>query len=88
MGDEVTHAAQACMPACLPSMPDLKTVLPFASPVCLQHIKQRVLDEGALQPVISLLSSPCPESQREGALLLGQFATTTPGEAQGGRDGQ
>ena len=40
------------------------------------HIKRRVLDEGALQPVIGLLSSACPESQREAALLLGQFATT------------
>ena len=29
-----------------------------------------------LQPVINLLASPCPESQRESALLLGQFATT------------
>lgn len=36
----------------------------------------QVLDEGALQPVIGLLSSSCPESQREAALLLGQFATT------------
>jgi len=42
------------------------------------HIKRRVLDEGALQPVIGLLSSECPESQREAALLLGQFATTEP----------
>ena len=33
--------------------------------------------EGALQPVIGLLSSKCAESQREAALLLGQFATTT-----------
>ena len=39
-------------------------------------IKKRVLEEGALQPVIGLLSSPCTESQREAALLLGQFATT------------
>lgn len=39
-------------------------------------IKRRVLDEGALQPVIGLLSSKCTESQREAALLLGQFATT------------
>ena len=39
-------------------------------------IKRRVLDEGALQPVIGLLSSTCTESQREAALLLGQFATT------------
>ncbi|GFH20874.1 BTB domain-containing protein [Haematococcus lacustris] len=35
-----------------------------------------VLEEGALQPVIGLLQSSCPESQREAALLLGQFATT------------
>ena len=41
------------------------------------HIKRRVLDEGALQPVIGLLSSECNESRREAALLLGQFATTT-----------
>ena len=44
----------------------------------MQHIKRRVLDEGALQPVIGLLSSTCTESQREAALLLGQFATTDP----------
>ena len=41
-------------------------------------IKKRVLDEGALQPVIGLLSSSCLESQREAALLLGQFAATEP----------
>ena len=35
-----------------------------------------MLEEGALQPVIGLLSSSCTESQRESALLLGQFATT------------
>ena len=44
----------------------------------MQHIKRRVLDDGALQPVIGLLSSSCTESQREAALLLGQFATTDP----------
>ena len=44
----------------------------------VQHIKKRVLDEGALQPVIGLLASECTESQREAALLLGQFATTDP----------
>ncbi|XP_061968735.1 ARM REPEAT PROTEIN INTERACTING WITH ABF2-like isoform X2 [Populus nigra] len=38
------------------------------------HIKKAVLLAGALQPVIGLLSSPCSESQREAALLLGQFA--------------
>jgi hypothetical protein len=38
-------------------------------------IKRRVLEEGALQPVINLLSSSCTDSQREAALLLGQFAT-------------
>ncbi len=43
-----------------------------------QHIKRRVLDDGALQPVIGLLSSKCHESQREAALLLGQFATAEP----------
>ena len=37
-----------------------------------------MLDDGALQPVIGLLSSKCPESQREAALLLGQFATAEP----------
>lgn len=37
-----------------------------------------MLDEGALQPVIGLLSSNCHESQREAALLLGQFATAEP----------
>lgn len=46
--------------------------------VMLQHIKRKVLEEGALQPVIGLLSSKCHESQREAALLLGQFATTEP----------
>lgn len=38
-------------------------------------IKKKVLEEGALQPVINLLSSSCTDSQREAALLLGQFAT-------------
>eukprot|EP00798_Chlamydomonas_sp_ICE-L_P027369 gene27369-4671_t len=33
-----------------------------------------VLAAGGLQPVISLLRSPCVESQKEAALLLGQFA--------------
>ena len=42
-------------------------------------IKLRVLHEGALQPVIGLLSSRCNESQREAALLLGQFATVDDG---------
>lgn len=37
-----------------------------------------MLDDGALQPVIGLLSSKCHESQREAALLLGQFATAEP----------
>ena len=37
-------------------------------------IKKRVLDEGALQPVIGLLSSSCLESQREAASLFDQFA--------------
>uniref|UniRef100_A0A383W3D1 BTB domain-containing protein n=1 Tax=Tetradesmus obliquus TaxID=3088 RepID=A0A383W3D1_TETOB len=45
-----------------------------------QDIKQRVLEEGALQPVINLLGSSCSESQREAALLLGQFATQTPND--------
>ncbi|CAN1766062.1 ARM REPEAT PROTEIN INTERACTING WITH ABF2, partial [Linum perenne] len=39
------------------------------------HIKQMVLLAGALQPVICLLRSTCTESQREAALLLGQFST-------------
>ncbi|XP_043806996.1 ARM REPEAT PROTEIN INTERACTING WITH ABF2 isoform X6 [Manihot esculenta] len=39
-------------------------------------IKKEVLAAGALQPVIGLLSSCCSESQREAALLLGQFAAT------------
>nr|KAJ0186987.1 hypothetical protein LSAT_V11C900457750 [Lactuca sativa] len=39
------------------------------------NIKKEVLLAGALQPVIELLSSStCSESQREAALLLGQFA--------------
>jgi Armadillo/beta-catenin-like repeat len=37
-----------------------------------------VLEANALQPVIGLLSSKCTESQREAALLLGQFATADP----------
>ncbi|XP_057959324.1 ARM REPEAT PROTEIN INTERACTING WITH ABF2 isoform X1 [Malania oleifera] len=41
------------------------------------NIKKEVLAAGALQPVIGLLSSSCcSESQREAALLLGQFAAT------------
>ncbi|KAG6582287.1 ARM REPEAT PROTEIN INTERACTING WITH ABF2, partial [Cucurbita argyrosperma subsp. sororia] len=40
------------------------------------NIKREVLLAGALQPVIGLLSSCCSESQREAALLLGQFAAT------------
>lgn len=44
-----------------------------------QNIKRKVLEEGALQPVINLLSSHCTESQREAALLLGQFATADNG---------
>ena len=38
-------------------------------------IKNTVLKEGALQPIIKLLQSSCPESRKEAALLLGQFAT-------------
>ena len=40
-------------------------------------VPSRLGQEGALQPVIGLLSSRCTESQREAALLLGQFATAT-----------
>jgi hypothetical protein len=47
----------------------------------------RHLQEGALQPVINLLSSVCPESQREAALLLGQFATQTPNDDGPGESG-
>lgn len=50
------------------------------------HIKRRALDEGALQPVIELLKSPCSESQREAALLLGQFAARLEPPAQGDPD--
>lgn len=39
-----------------------------------QDIKKQVLRNGALQPVINLLQSPCRDSQREAALLVGQFA--------------
>lgn len=45
-------------------------------------IKKKVLEEGALQPVINLLSSSCTDSQREAALLLGQFATGGQGDMQ------
>ncbi|XP_019456522.1 PREDICTED: ARM REPEAT PROTEIN INTERACTING WITH ABF2-like [Lupinus angustifolius] len=38
-------------------------------------IKKDVLLAGVLQPVIGILSSSCSESQREAALLIGQFAT-------------
>jgi hypothetical protein len=41
-------------------------------------VRLGLTQEGALQPVIRLLSSKCTESQREAALLLGQFATTDP----------
>jgi hypothetical protein len=37
-------------------------------------IKKEVIRAGALQPVIGLLSSTCLETQREAALLIGQFA--------------
>lgn len=47
-------------------------------------IKRKVLEEGALQPVINLLSSSCTDSQREAALLLGQFATGGCGASCGG----
>ena len=50
------------------------------------HIKRRVLDQGALQPVIELLKSSCPESQREAALLLGQFAARFDPPAQNDPD--
>ena len=43
-----------------------------------RRARAQVLEEGSLQPVIGLLSSKCTESQREAALLLGQFATTEP----------
>ena len=38
------------------------------------------MQEGALQPVNNLLGSSCSESQRQAALLLGQFATQTPND--------
>jgi hypothetical protein len=44
------------------------------------HLCMYALQEGALQPVINLLGSSCAESQREAALLLGQFATQTPND--------
>lgn len=40
------------------------------------QIKRKVLEDGALQPVINLLSSPCADSQREAALLLGQVGVS------------
>jgi len=53
---------------------------PAAPCLTIDHVAllMQVLEEGALQPVIGLLSSSCTESQRESALLLGQFATTEP----------
>ena len=56
----------------------MRRLLPSVQVHSSQHIKRRVLDDGALQPVIGLLSSKCHESQREAALLLGQFATAEP----------
>jgi len=53
----------------------LLLLLPPPLPPSMLHVQ-----EHALQPVINLLSSPCPESQREAALLLGQFATQTPND--------
>ncbi|KAK7242996.1 hypothetical protein RIF29_37778 [Crotalaria pallida] len=43
-----------------------------------QDMKKDVLVAGVLQPVIGLLSSSCLESQREAALLIGQFAIICP----------
>lgn len=40
-------------------------------------IKQRVLEHGGLQPVIALLKGKNPESRKEAALLVGQFANVT-----------
>jgi hypothetical protein len=51
------------------------TEVPLLSAVLTSMVM--IPQEGALQPVIGLLSSKCTESQREAALLLGQFATTT-----------
>ena len=39
-----------------------------------QEIKKEVLKRGALQAVINLLNCNCRDSQREAALLVGQFA--------------
>lgn len=47
------------------------------------NIKRKVLDEGALQPIINLLNSACQESQREAALLLGQFSAAPDGDWKG-----
>lgn len=54
--------------------------VPFGSLIRVFYVCLYILQEGALQPVINLLSSTCPESQREAALLLGQFATQTPND--------
>lgn len=54
---------------------------------CLVCLSGPQTQEGALQPVINLLSSSCPESQREAALLLGQFATQTPNDDGPGEHG-
>jgi HEAT repeat protein len=51
-----------------------------ASAELVLHCRLLSLQEGALQPVINLLGSSCSESQREAALLLGQFATQTPND--------
>lgn len=54
------------------------SVLLLLSTVLCPPCTVAYVQEGALQPVINLLSSSCQESQREAALLLGQFATQQP----------
>ena len=74
------HTRQPSTPP--PPTPHPQHTPPPFTPPPPKDIKRQVLTEGALQPVINLLASPCSESQREAALLLGQFATTDNG---GGR---
>lgn len=72
---QVSQHPYTCAPHTPCVTPPQCTCVPFGP----KDIKRQVLSEGALQPVINLLSSPCAESQREAALLLGQFATTDNG---------
>lgn len=69
-----------CVLGCACVFADVSPGVCALRPLPLLSFTVAILQEGALQPVINLLSSTCPESQREAALLLGQFATQTPND--------